>query len=71
MDFSHLDFVEAVEDLAAFAGIDVPRESVAYQVGSRKDDLNSLYVVMGQVAAFYVEQLRTSPKAVDYLKAGK
>ncbi len=69
MDFSHLDFVEAVEDLAAFAGIDVPREPVAYQVGSRKDDLNSLYGVMGQVAAFYVEQLRTSPKAVDYLKA--
>jgi len=31
MDFSHLDFVEAVEDLAAFAGIDVPRESVSHQ----------------------------------------
>ena len=69
MDFSHLDFVEAVEDLAAFAGIDVPRESTDYQAGPKKDDLNSLYVVMEQVAAFYVEQLRASPKAVDYLKA--
>ncbi|MGR8998330.1 MAG: DNA primase [Gammaproteobacteria bacterium] len=69
MDFSHLDFVEAVEDLAAFAGIDVPRESVVHQVGPKKDDLNSLYVVMEQVAAFYVEQLRGSPKAVDYLKS--
>ncbi len=69
MDFSHLDFVEAVEDLAAFAGIDVPRESVGYQAGPKKDDLNSLYVVMEQVAAFYVEQLRASPKAVGYLKA--
>ncbi|MDD1624252.1 MAG: DNA primase [Methylococcaceae bacterium] len=69
MDFSHLDFVEAVEDLAVFAGIDVPRESVGYQVGPKKDDLNSLYVVMEQVAAFYIEQLRVSPKAVDYLKA--
>jgi DNA primase len=69
MDFSHLDFVEAVEDLASFAGIDVPRESVNHQAGSKKNDLNSLYVVMEQVASFYVEQLRASPKAVDYLKA--
>ncbi len=69
MDFSHLDFVEAVEDLAAFAGIDVPRESLGYLAESKKDDLNSLYVVMEQVAAFYVEQLRVSPKAIDYLKA--
>jgi len=69
MDYSHLDFVEAVEDLAAFAGIDVPRELVGYQVGPKKDDLNSLYVMMEQVAAFYVEQLRVSPKAIDYLKA--
>ena len=71
MDFSHLDFVEAVEDLAAFAGIDVPRESVGYQVGSKKDDLNSLFLLMEQVTAFYVKQLRTSDegkKAVEYLK---
>jgi DNA primase len=69
MDFSHLDFVEAVEDLAVFAGIDVPRESAGYQAGPKKDDLISLYVMMEQVAAFYVEQLRASPKAVDYLRA--
>jgi DNA primase len=71
MDFSHLDFVEAVEDLAAFAGIDVPRESVGYQVGPKKDDLNSLFLLMEQVAAFYVKQLRTSDegkKAAEYLK---
>ena len=72
MDFSHLDFVEAVEDLAAFAGIDVPRESAGYQVESKKDDFNSLYLLMEQVAAFYVKHLRTSnqgKKAVEYLKS--
>jgi DNA primase len=69
MDFSHLDFIEAVEDLASFIGVDVPRESVGHQVGAKKNDLNSLYVVMEKVAAFYVQQLRASPKAVDYLKA--
>jgi len=71
MEFSHLDFVEAVEDLAAFAGIDVPRESIAHQLGPKKDDLNSLFLLMEQVAAFYVKQLRTSDegkKAAEYLK---
>ena len=71
MDFSHLDFVEAVEDLAGFAGVEVPRESIEYQSEQKKEDLNSLYVLMEQVAAYYVKQLRTSDegkKAVEYLK---
>ncbi|MGZ5049504.1 MAG: DNA primase [Methylobacter sp.] len=72
MDFSHLDFVEAVEDLAGFAGLEVPREAIEYQSGQKKENLNSLYTLMEQVAAFYVEQLRTTAegkKAVDYLKS--
>jgi DNA primase len=71
MNFSHLDFVEAVEDLAGFAGIEIPRESIKYQSDQKKEDLNSLYLLMEQVAAFYVKQLRTSDegkKAVEYLK---
>jgi DNA primase len=74
MDFNHLNFVEAVEDLATFVGVDVPRESVTSQSGQKqnKEDLRSLYQVMEDVAAFYVEQLRIhaqGKKAVDYLKA--
>jgi len=71
MDFSRLDFVEAVEDLAGFAGVEVPRESMEYQPGQKKEDLSSLYLLMEQVAAFYAEQLRISDegkKAVEYLK---
>ncbi|MGZ5058704.1 MAG: DNA primase [Methylobacter sp.] len=71
MNFSHLDFVEAVEDLAGFAGISVPRESIEHQPGQKKEDVGSLYALMEQVAAFYSEQLRTSDegkKAVEYLK---
>ncbi len=72
MDFSHLDFVEAVEDLAGFVGVEVPRESIEHQpTGQKKEDLNNLYALMEQVAAFYAEQLRTSDegkKAVEYLK---
>jgi DNA primase len=74
MDFNHLDFVEAVEDLAAFVGVDVPRETspVYAQAVVKKDDLNNLYTVMEQVATFYTQQLRTSSegkKAADYLKS--
>lgn len=71
MDFNHLDFVEAVEDLAGFAGLEVPRESINYQVEQKKEDLPNLYALMEQVAAFYVERLRSSDegkKAVEYLK---
>jgi DNA primase len=72
MDYNHLDFVEAVEDLAAFAGIDVQRENEAGIEQSEKKDISHLYNLMGNVAAFYVEQLKQNPdakKAVDYLKA--
>ncbi|MDO9162692.1 MAG: DNA primase [Methylococcaceae bacterium] len=71
MNYSHLDFVEAVEDLAAFIGVDVPRESVEYSGQQKAADLSSLYKVMEQVAVFYVEQLRTSSEgrqATEYLK---
>ncbi len=72
MDFNHLDFVEAVEDLAAIVGVAVPRQSADYYAEAKKDDLNSLYLLMEQVAAFYVNQLRIGAegkKAVEYLKA--
>ncbi len=69
MDFSHLDFIEAVEDLANFAGIDVQRESLDLKSAYKKDELSNLYSLMDRVAAFYVEQLRLTPKAINYLKA--
>ncbi len=70
MAFSHLDFVEAIEDLASFAGIDVPREAVKYSAS--KQDYSGLYAILEQVAVFYVEQLRQheqGAKAVAYLKS--
>jgi len=71
MEYSHLGFVEAVEDLAAFVGVDVPRESGAgVDVGDREGAAR-LYAVLEQVAAFYTEQLRSPEggRAVEYLKA--
>lgn len=73
MDFSHLDFVEAVEDLATFAGVDVPRETTGFQVPTpKKEGVSDHYQLLEQVAAFYVKCLRADEagkKAVNYLKA--
>lgn len=68
MDYAGLDFVEAVEDLAARAGLEVPREGGA----SPKDSgVSELYELMEMVVRYYCRQLREHPgaaRAVDYLK---
>ena len=70
IDYAHLGFVEAVEDLAAFIGVDVPREAVDQVDFSSKQDTSRLYALLEQVAGFYVEQLRSNEGkvAIDYLK---
>ena len=71
MMLNNLDFIEAIEDIASFVGIEVPREENTYQAGEKKEDLNSLYLLMDQITDFYVQQLRTNEegkKAVEYLK---
>lgn len=69
--YNHLSFVEAVEDLASFAGIDVPRENASRALADNKQNLSLIYQVLEKTALFYVEQLRISNeknKAIDYLK---
>lgn len=69
MEFCHLDFVEAIEDLAAFVGVDVPRDALVHQ--GQKHDFSALYLILEQVAIFYVEQLRNNSQgniAIEYLK---
>ncbi|QPK63110.1 DNA primase [Methylomonas sp. LL1] len=70
MDYSHLGFVEAVEDLAAFVGVDVPREDGGESDEVVKESASHLYAVLEEVTAFYAEQLRGAEgqKAVEYLK---
>jgi DNA primase len=73
MDFNHLDFVEAVEDLATFAGLEVPRETAETSGKYLKTELVSdYYQILEQVAAYYVQCLRADQagkKAVSYLKS--
>jgi DNA primase len=73
MAFNNLSFVEAVEDLAAFAGVDVPRESADNDVDlPDKKTVSHVYDVLAGVASYYTEQLRGNSEgrqAVEYLKA--
>ncbi|MCX7176370.1 MAG: DNA primase [Proteobacteria bacterium] len=66
MQYSGLGFVETVEELAGNAGLQVPQQIVA----RRQDEAKKapLTEFMGRAAKFYREQLKASPRAVDYLK---
>ena len=64
MEYDHLSFVEAIEDLAARLGMEIPREEDPTATARPSDDL---YLVMDRVAEFYRKQLRGSERAKAYL----
>jgi len=67
MEHLGLGFVEAVEELARGAGMEVPHErSPAGEYFQKVAP--DLYEVMQTATRFYREQLKQSPRAIDYLK---
>jgi DNA primase len=67
MDHDHLSFVEAVEDLAARVGLEVPREE---QLGARQaPPTEGLFVLLDKAAELYRRELKSSERAKDYFKA--
>jgi DNA primase len=64
MNYDHLPFVEAVEDLASRLGVEVPREAGTGAVAPVVSD--DLYAVTGKVATFYAEQLAGNERARAY-----
>ncbi len=70
MDYDHMSFVEAVEELAARAGLAIPREA-GVVVSENRDNGADLLELMREAARFYRQQLREHPqsaRAVEYLK---
>ena len=64
----HLDFIPAIEMLAARVGMEVPRQSQSGRVNQQRD---TIYEILDKAAAFYREQLKTHPqrdRAVNYLR---
>ena len=65
MDYDHLAFPEAVEELAGRLGLEVPREGGNESGPARADE--PLYELMERVARFFVESLGPEARARDYL----
>jgi DNA primase len=71
MEYSGIDFVDAVKSLAQGVGVAVPEEQRANQPQRRRsesDDGENLNDVMLQAAQFYRGALRDAPQAIEYLK---
>jgi len=65
MEYDHLGFVEAVEELAARVGLEVPREQDATVRPKPADDL---FAILDQVAEFYRKQFRGDARVTDYAR---
>jgi DNA primase len=67
-----LSFVEAVRDLAQGAGLQVPEEQVSPEEREKRDGLRqrrlSINDMLTRAADFYRNQLRATPRAVEYFK---
>jgi DNA primase len=69
MAYAGMGYVDAIKDLAAGAGMQVPesrprsKEEIA-----REEREPDLYAVMEKAMDFYRAQLKKSPRAIDYLK---
>lgn len=67
MEHVGLGFVDAVEELARNAGLEVPRERAAAGETYQKV-APDLYEVMQTATRYYREQLKHTPRAIEYLK---
>jgi DNA primase len=73
MEFDRLEFPEAIEELAQYHSIEVPREKGGAPPPSaeQKQQKENDYELMEKVAKYFAQQLRVHPdkdKAVNYLK---
>jgi DNA primase len=70
MDYEHMSFPEAVEELATRAGLPIPQEARS-TTEADPDTGADLLGIMGEASRFYRQQLREHPQAreaADYLK---
>ena len=74
MSYGGLGYVEAVKDLAASVGMQVPEAQPrsmdeARRETERREQETSLVAVMESAMEFYRAELKKAPRAIEYLKA--
>ncbi|KAE9542102.1 DNA primase [Ursidibacter maritimus] len=70
MEYDKLEFPEAIEELAALHGLEVPRENVLNRDGKPQTSLQTrrnLYELLNAVAQFYQQQLKQDQASQAYL----
>ncbi len=67
MDYEHLSYIDAIESLAADAHLDVPHENSRFENRNREDK-QPLYDILKQASELFQKQLKTSERAIEYLK---
>ena len=65
MNYDRLEFLDAVEELAKRAGMEVPKETFQRNASGETQDL---YTALDAAAQFFRKQLDESPKAQEYLR---
>jgi len=72
MDYANLGFVEAVEELADNAGLEVPREGATVKPTRPNESPGQLLAIVEEASNWFQQQLRTHAdgrKAIAYLKS--
>jgi len=68
MDYDHMEFVEAIESLAASLGMDVPYEQGSAPTKPAQQTLEPMFQAMEKCADYFQQQLKHSQQAIEYLK---
>ncbi len=69
MSYAGLGYVDAVKDLAASAGMQMPEfRPASPQESARRERETDLYALMERALEFYRAELKKSPRAIEYLK---
>jgi len=66
-EYERLDFVDAVEQLAGQAGLEVPRETLSPIEAKREERKRTLYDLVQDAARLYYKALRADTRAQDYV----
>src|SRR5688500_3890112 len=64
MNYDRMEFLDAVEELAKRAGLEVPRDTRQH---NESNDSRDLYAALDAAARFFIKQLAASDKARAYL----
>ena len=67
MDYDHMEYVEAIESLAAMLGLDIPYEKGQAPPAPAKGS-DSIYTTLQQCSDYYLQQLKQHPEAIEYIK---